>query len=56
MINLNSIEKKLFDLLLNLNNQKKLNLTLRVAGGWVRDKLLKLESNDIDIALDKMNG
>lgn len=30
--------------------------TLRVAGGWVRDKLLGKESNDIDIALDDMFG
>ena len=29
---------------------------LRVAGGWVRDKLLGKESNDIDIALDKYKG
>ena len=28
----------------------------RVAGGWVRDKLLKRESNDIDIALDNQSG
>jgi tRNA nucleotidyltransferase (CCA-adding enzyme) len=30
--------------------------TLRVAGGWVRDKLLGKESDDIDIALDDMFG
>ena len=29
---------------------------LRVAGGWVRDKLLGKESDDIDIALDDMFG
>jgi len=29
---------------------------LRVAGGWVRDKLLSLESDDIDITLDTMMG
>jgi len=27
-----------------------------VAGGWVRDKLLNIDSNDIDIALDDMTG
>ena len=29
---------------------------MRVAGGWVRDKLIGLESDDIDIALDDMMG
>ncbi len=29
---------------------------MRVAGGWVRDKLLGLESDDIDIALDDISG
>lgn len=31
-------------------------LTLRIAGGWVRDKLLGLHSDDIDVAIDKMEG
>ena len=30
--------------------------TIRVVGGWVRDKVLGLESDDIDIALDDMAG
>ncbi|EFJ27391.1 hypothetical protein SELMODRAFT_25834, partial [Selaginella moellendorffii] len=29
---------------------------VRVAGGWVRDKLLGVESHDLDIALDDMTG
>jgi hypothetical protein len=33
-----------------------LPVTLRVAGGWVRDKLLGKNSADIDIALDCMLG
>ena len=37
---------------------KKYNLIstiCRVEGGWVRDKLLGKESDDIDIALSDMN-
>lgn len=29
---------------------------MRCAGGWVRDKMLGLQSTDIDIALDTMLG
>jgi hypothetical protein len=32
-------EHKLFELLLEIVNRCKLNCTLRVAGGWVRDKV-----------------
>ncbi|KAJ3076033.1 CCA tRNA nucleotidyltransferase, mitochondrial [Podochytrium sp. JEL0797] len=31
-------------------------LTLRIAGGWVRDKLLGIDSHDLDIALDSLMG
>ncbi|KAJ2083682.1 CCA tRNA nucleotidyltransferase, mitochondrial [Coemansia sp. RSA 988] len=34
----------------------KPRLTLRIAGGWVRDKLLGLESHDMDVAVDHMSG
>jgi len=34
----------------------KLKTVLRVAGGWVRDKVLGKKSHDIDIALDDMKG
>jgi len=29
---------------------------IRIAGGWVRDKLLGKENDDIDIALDNCKG
>jgi len=32
--------------------KEKLNVTIRAAGGWVRDKLLGKESHDIDLAID----
>lgn len=55
-INLNGIESKIFDFLNNVKNYFNLNTELRVAGGWVRDKLLGSPSDDIDIALEGMTG
>lgn len=54
-ITLNETEKKVFRIVLDV--AKKHNITLRVAGGWVRDKALGKESHDIDIAVDgKIDG
>lgn len=53
---LNELEKKIFDLLKECCEENKLDVTLRVAGGWVRDKLLGLENHDCDIAIDRMMG
>ena len=55
-VKLTDKEKSIFDFLLQVLNEHKLNTTLRVAGGWVRDKLYGKESDDIDIALDDMYG
>ncbi|ORX44647.1 poly A polymerase C-terminal region-like protein [Piromyces finnis] len=59
-INLTENESKIFDILSNvcefIKEKKKERPTLRIAGGWVRDKLLGLESNDIDVAVDNMMG
>ncbi|KAK1442453.1 tRNA-nucleotidyltransferase [Babesia gibsoni] len=49
-------EKKLFDILKGCVAFHALDIDLRVAGGWVRDKLLKCSSKDIDIAVEKMTG
>ena len=45
-------EHKIFRTLIGVNDTFGLKCTLRVAGGWVRDRLLGHESNDIDIALE----
>ncbi|XP_074269188.1 tRNA nucleotidyltransferase cca2-like isoform X3 [Silene latifolia] len=50
-------ESFLFNLLEDVLRDSKLNETeLRVAGGWVRDKLLGEDCNDIDIAINNMLG
>ena len=41
---------------MNLINHYNLNITMRISGGWVRDKLMGLESDDIDFTIDKMTG
>lgn len=53
---LNNTEKNIFSFLLEANKKLKLDTTFRVAGGWVRDKLLGQENDDIDIALDNIRG
>jgi tRNA nucleotidyltransferase (CCA-adding enzyme) len=61
-IALTSREAQLRDLLLdvasyiNKSNDIKEPIELRFAGGWVRDKLLKIPSHDIDTAINAMTG
>ncbi|CAN1343445.1 tRNA nucleotidyltransferase cca2 [Linum perenne] len=50
----NEVEKKIFDRLLGTLRHFNMSTQIRVAGGWVRDKLLRKESCDIDIAIDNM--
>ena len=50
-------EEELFTMFRTVVEQEQLGTTVRVAGGWVRDKLLrKLGKQDIDVALDNMTG
>lgn len=55
-LHLSREEESLFDLLLRSVAFNGKSSTLRVAGGWVRDKILQKESHDIDIALDDQSG
>lgn len=53
---LTPLEQKIFEFLLEVKRHFELATVLRVAGGWVRNKLLGLPGEDIDIALDDMMG
>jgi tRNA nucleotidyltransferase/poly(A) polymerase len=65
-IKLNDCEQKLKDLLVDVakfidhehgeRGSEDEALVLRWAGGWVRDKLLGIESHDIDTAINVMTG
>jgi hypothetical protein len=50
-------EELLFEKFRTWSSQENLNVTLRVAGGWVRDRMLGLKDKpDIDFAIDTMTG
>jgi len=49
-------EEKVFQVLEDTIKHFRLGTNVRVAGGWVRDKLMGLQSKDIDIAIDNMMG
>jgi tRNA nucleotidyltransferase (CCA-adding enzyme) len=53
---LSPLEKNICDLFCRVNENNNLKTIVRVAGGWVRDKLLGKENDDIDIAVDDMTG
>ena len=55
-IELDQRERALFDLVLRVDRDRGLGQSYRVAGGWVRDKLLGRATDDVDIALDRMTG
>lgn len=53
---LTSREAQIFDTLSQAVDKNATLTTIRVSGGWVRDKILGLESDDIDLSLDNMSG
>ncbi|TVU15639.1 hypothetical protein EJB05_39171, partial [Eragrostis curvula] len=55
-VKLTEKEERIFQRLLDVVRHFGLGTQLRVAGGWVRDKLLGKDPADIDIALDNMTG
>ena len=59
LIRINATEKKIFNTLENVVSTDPClrgKTELRVAGGWVRDKLLGVDSDDIDISINNMTG
>jgi len=55
-IELSDIESSILDILVCSVAYSGKSTTVRIAGGWVRDKLLGLSSDDIDVALDDCSG
>jgi len=55
-ISLTSTEDNIFSLLKEVIKNKTPDTILRVAGGWIRDKLMGKTSNDIDVAISNMTG
>ena len=50
---LTELEQKIFSFFISNNPN---NSTFRVAGGWVRDKILSIPNDDIDITIDNISG
>lgn len=55
-LELSEFETSLFSLVRSAIEQSPKLVTVRVAGGWVRDKLLGIQSNDIDLVVDSISG
>jgi len=55
-IPLTETEREVFNIFLKTVEHYGMKTTVRAAGGWVRDKLMNNESDDIDIAVDDQSG
>lgn len=55
-IALSDLELRIFDVLRGVIRTHSLKTVVRVAGGWVRDKVLGRVNHDMDIAVDDMTG
>jgi tRNA nucleotidyltransferase/poly(A) polymerase len=49
-------EKDLFGILTDVASKEAPGLVVRIAGGWVRDKVLGMPSDDFDVMVDTMSG
>ncbi|ELP90476.1 polyA polymerase, putative [Entamoeba invadens IP1] len=49
-------EMSIFSLLITVKKYFNIETGIRVVGGWVRDKVMRLESHDIDITTDGVSG
>ena len=49
-------EKEIFDLFIRVARKYTADMEPRIAGGWVRDKLLGVPSDDIDVMTDQTKG
>lgn len=55
-IDLTRVEKDVFETLGSAVNDMGYSTVVRVAGGWVRDKILKRQCDDIDVVVDDCSG
>lgn len=55
-LNLTDTENRIVGLIKRFGENFDKSMTLRIAGGWVRDKILGLDSQDLDIAINKTSG
>lgn len=49
-------EKEVISVLVNVAREKAPGMEPRIAGGWVRDKMLGVPSDDIDVMTDQVSG
>ncbi|CAG2104306.1 unnamed protein product, partial [Medioppia subpectinata] len=49
-------EKSIIDSIAKYARSLSYSTTPRIAGGWVRDKIMGLDSNDMDVSVDNVSG
>lgn len=53
---LTQIEKDAISIILQTSREIGPNISVRIVGGWVRDKILGIDSQDIDLAVENVTG